>query len=98
MGLLLQTAIEKSTVNPRGPRCAISRVIDDLRTRDTDILDDFLVALTHEDVNARALAEAMFAINASPLLEGIGRGRFENSLRRHRRGDCVCATREEVQS
>lgn len=98
MGSLLESAMQKSQVQTRGGRCAVRIIIEDLKSHDPETADDLVTALDLAHISAKALAEAIFEIDSCPVLDRLTPARVENALRRHRRGDCVCARVAGVQS
>ena len=97
MGVLLQTAREKSGPKRRGGRCAVVVISEALAEKDPELGSDFDTAVDAPDINARALCEALFEIGL-PLDDRYTVVRVEGAIRRHRRSHCACATREGVQS
>ncbi len=98
MGVLLQEITAKSAVRHRGGRCTMRVLVEDLQVHDPEAAADLLAAIQLTHISAKTLVEALYDLKASPVLDQLTPARVENSVRRHRRGECVCARVAEVRS
>jgi hypothetical protein len=98
MGVLLQEITAKAAVRNRGGRCTVRVIVEDLQGQDPEAADDLLAAVGLTHISARTLVEALYDLKSSKVLDRLTPARVENAIRRHRRGECVCARAAEVRS